>query len=217
MKIITPSAHILTQTPYLEEVVEAAGRVCWKSEERIQPGSAKPFIENLKNLKHESVLEHGAITVRFVIDRGISHELVRHRLASYSQESTRYCNYGKDSFGGEIAVIDLASGFKYDLNNENDLKKYRIWQRAMASAEYSYFEMLDADATPQEARSVLPNSTKTEVIMTCNPREWRHVFKLRCASSAHPQIREVMIPLLHEFAETWPALFEDLVSIELGN
>jgi thymidylate synthase (FAD) len=217
MKLITPSAQILNFTPQLEELIEAAGRTCWKSEDRVQPGSAKPFIEKLKNLKHESVLEHGAITVRFVIDRGISHELVRHRLASYSQESTRYCNYGKDSFGGEIAVIDLASGFGYDLGNEAVRKKYGIWQRAMASAEYSYFEMLDADATPQEARSVLPNSTKTEVVMTCNPREWRHVFKLRCSSSAHPQIREVMIPLLGEFAETWPALFEDLISTEPGN
>jgi len=211
MKIVKASANILASTPNLEEVIETAGRVCWKSEDKVCPGSASPFIERLKNLKHESVLEHGSITVRFIIDRGISHELVRHRIASFSQESTRYCNYGKGKFGNEITVIDLRGGFP-EMTDE----AYLTWKHTMAAIETNYLYMLTHGSTPQEARSILPNSLKTEVVMTTNPREWRHVFKLRCHHTAHPQIREVMIPLWHEFANTWPVLFSDARFIDTG-
>lgn len=200
MKIIKASAEIMAFTPDLELIIEQAGRVCYKSEDRITYGSAVKFIERLQESKHESVLEHGAITVRFVCDRGVSHELVRHRLASFSQESTRYCNYGKDKFGSEITVIEPCFWEKGD-------KKWQQWLEACHHTELRYFNLLAEGATPQEARSVLPNSLKTEVVVTTNPREWLHIFKLRCSPQAHPQMREVMIPLQAEFAEKWPAIF----------
>lgn len=204
MKIISAYAEILAATPDLEKIIELAGRTCYKSEDKITDDSAAQFVAKIRSINHESVLEHGSITVRFVVDRGVSHELVRHRLASFSQESTRYCNYSKDKFGNEIIVIYPNFGW-----DELDSKFIR-WKEACVVAEARYFDMLDAGAKPQEARSVLPNSLKTEVVMTANPREWRHVFKLRCAEAAHPQMREVMIPLRDEFARRWPALFGDL-------
>lgn len=200
MKVVLPSATIEAYTPNLEKVIEAAGRTCWKSEDKIDECSAGPFIEKIKGYNHASVLEHGAITVRFVIDRGISHELVRHRLASFSQESTRYCTYAKGKFGGEITVI---KPFFWD---EGSIE-YTLWYGACAQAEKSYLSLLDAGAKAQEARSVLPNSLKTEVVMTTNPRSWEHVFQLRCATGAHPQMREVMLPLQQVFASKWPSLF----------
>jgi thymidylate synthase (FAD) len=202
MKIIKASAEIISCTPNLEQIIELAGRVCYKSEDKITDESAFKFISRLNETKHESVLEHGAITVRFVVDRGVSHELVRHRLASFSQESTRYCNYGKDKFGNEITVIEPCFW-------EKGNQLWQQWLQACHQSELHYFNLLSEGATPQEARSVLPNSLKTEVVMTCNPREWRHVFKLRCAKEAHPQMREVMIPLQAKFIEHWPALFGD--------
>lgn len=208
MKTIKPRFEIMQHTADLEMLIEKAGRVCYKSEDRITEGSAEKFIGRLMDSKHESVLEHGSITVRIICDRGISHELVRHRLASFSQESTRYCNYSKDGFGNEIKVIDIASGFRYNLlANESDRIKYAIWINAMKDAERNYFDMINAGATPQEARSVLPNSLKTEVVVTANPREWLHVFRLRTSNQAHPQIREIMIPMQAEFAKCWPSIF----------
>jgi len=213
MKIIKASAEILAVTPNLERVIELAGRTCYKSEDKITEDSANAFIDKIKNFKHESVLEHGAITVRFTVDRGVSHELVRHRLASFSQESTRYCNYGKDKFGNEITVIDPRPAFeKWQDEIWGDkaiTTRWEVWYEAMSNAESSYFSMIEAGCTPQEARSVLPNSLKTEVVMTANPREWRHVFDVRCHRDAHPQMREVMVPLRDKFIEHWPSLFGD--------
>ena len=189
--------------------IEKIGRVCYKSESNISDGSAERFIANLLKRGHESVIEHEAVTVRVICDRGITHEIVRHRIASYSQESTRYCNYAGDKFGNEITVIDIAGGFEYDLENENDLKKYEAWMRAMENAEKSYFEMLELGATPQEARSVLPNSLKTEIVMTMNLRAWRNFFRLRCDHHAHPQMREVANIALQVFKEKLPIFFSD--------
>jgi thymidylate synthase (FAD) len=206
MKIIKASAEVITHTLDLERVIELAGRTCYKSEDKITPESADAFIAKIKNFKHESVLEHGSITVRFVVDRGVSHELVRHRLASFSQESTRYCNYGKDKFGNEITVIQPYFW-------KVDGPAYTRWMWSCEQAETCYFDLLNKEgATPQEARCVLPNSLKTEVVMTANPREWRHVFAVRCHRDAHPQMREVMIPLHKEFADHWPALFGDCLN-----
>ena len=206
MKVIKAGFEILNATPDLELTLERCGRVCYKSEGRIEEGSADKFISRLKNvLKHESVLEHGAITVLFTNDRGVSHEEVRHRIASFSQESTRYCNYSKDQFGNEITVIDIRGGFP-----EMTTERVELWRMAMLDAERYYFAMLKAGATPQEARSVLPNSLKTDIVITANPREWMHIFKMRCDKAAHPQIREVMQPCQAEFAKRWPALFADL-------
>lgn len=203
MRIVKASAEILRATPDLEQMIELAGRTCYKSEDKITENSASEFISRIKNFKHESVLEHGAITVRFTVDRGISHELVRHRIASFSQESTRYCNYSKNKFDNEITVIDPRHAFPMTE------MRYSYWKAACERAEEAYFGMLDLGATPQEARDVLPNSLATEVVMTANPREWRHVFRVRCAREAHPQMREVMLPLYVEFAKRWPTLFGD--------
>lgn len=213
MKIIKASAEIISCTPNLEQVIELAGRTCYKSEDKITEDSASGFIERIKNFKHESVLEHGSITVRFIVDRGVSHELVRHRLASFSQESTRYCNYGKDKFGNEITVIEpcFFDQITYETDKDNSRYFMRMeWERSCGASERAYFDLLSMGATPQEARSVLPNSLKTEVVMTANPREWRHVFRVRCAKEAHPQMREVMIPLRDTFVTHWPALFGDI-------
>jgi len=200
MRIIEASATIESFTPNLEKNIEAAGRTCWKSEDKIDDNSACGFIEKIKGYNHASVLEHGAITVRFVIDRGVSHELVRHRLASFSQESTRYCNYTKGKFDSEITVIKPCFW-------SDDSFEFSVWKTSCENAEKDYFKLMDAGAKAQEARSVLPNSLKTEVVMTANPREWGHVFNLRCAPAAHPQMREVMIPLRAKFASCWGSLF----------
>lgn len=194
--------------------VERIGRVCYKSEDRIQEGSAEAFIRGILRRGHESVIEHGSITVKFICDRGVTHEIVRHRIASYSQESTRYCNYVKEKFGSQITCIDLATGFRYDLNDETDRKKYGVWQRAMEDAERSYFQMIELGATPQEARSVLPNSLKTELVATMNLREWRHFFRLRADAAAHPQCREVAQMLLERFAKDYPVFFADLLEAQ---
>ena len=183
--------------------IEAAGRVCYKSEDKIEEGSAEKFVANLIKRGHEAVLEHASITVKFVVDRGISHELVRHRLASYCQESTRYCNYSKDKFGKEITCI-----IPYYLDYKS--AGWEVWKEAMKACEDAYFKLLDIGLLPQEARAVLPTSLKTEVVMTANIREWRTFFKLRTAKAAHPQMREVAIPLLEELKELVPVLFDDI-------
>lgn len=205
MRLINASAVIERATPDLEELIEAAGRTCWKSDDKICPGSAGPFIERIKGFKHDSVLEHGAITVRFIVDRGVSHELVRHRIASFSQESTRYCNYGKGRHGNEVTFIDPRPAFP-----TMDHERFMVWSEAMTDAEMHYLTSLKLGGTPQEARAMLPNSVKTEVVMTTNPREWRHVFRMRCDRAAHPQMREVMIPLWKAFSCRWPTLFADI-------
>lgn len=211
MNLTKPSVEIIDMKDYDEMIkkIEKIGRVCYKSESNISDGSAERFITNILKRGHESVIEHETVTVRMICDRGITHEIVRHRIASYSQESTRYCNYAGDKFGNEITVIDIAGGFEYDLENENDLKKYEAWMRAMENAEKSYFEMLELGATPQEARSVLPNSLKTEIVMTMNLRAWRNFFRLRCDHHAHPQMREVANIALQVFKEKLPIFFSD--------
>jgi thymidylate synthase (FAD) len=205
MRVIPPSFEILHMPPRDEllRVIELAGRTCYKSEDRIAEGSAEDFIGRIVRSGHESVIEHSSVTVRIICDRGVSHELVRHRLAAYSQESTRYANYSRDKFGSEITVI------KPSFWPEGS-EAYSIWERAMQQAESAYMELLQAGAKAQEARSVLPNSLKTEVVMTANLREWRHVLKLRCSKPAHPQIREIMLDLLAELHRQLPVLFSDL-------
>ena len=205
MKIVKANAFIestITQKEAMD-IIERAGRTCYKSENKIAEGSAEDFIRNIIKRGHETVIEHVSITARVICDRGVTHEIVRHRLASYSQESTRYCNYSSDKFGNEITVI------KPCFWEETD-PKYVTWMSAMQVAGRAYFDLLNAGATPQEARSVLPNSLKTEIVMTMNFREWRHFFKLRCSSAAHPQMREVANILLNEFKEKYPLFVEDL-------
>lgn len=186
--------------------IELIGRTCYKSEEKIKQDSAEKFVANLIKRGHEAMLEHASITVKFVVDRGISHELVRHRLASFAQESTRYCNYSKDDFGNEITFI-IPSYLDFKTAGWN------TWKESMKACEDAYFKLLDIGLTPQEARAVLPNSLKTEVVMTANLREWRHFFKLRAANTtgkAHPQMLEVTRPLLDELKQLIPVVFDDI-------
>ena len=185
------------------KLIEACGRVCYKSEDKTEDGSAEASVRGLLKRGHEAVIEHAKITVKFTCDRGVSHEIVRHRMASYCQESTRYCNYSGDKFGKTITVIAPDA---LNLNEE----AYTHWMSGCLCAEMAYFDMLENGAKPQDARSVLPNSLKTEVVMTANMREWRHFFRLRCAPAAHPQMREVAKKALRMFHEAIPVLFDDI-------
>lgn len=205
MRIIEPSIEILTPIDgeAILKMLEAVGRTCYKSEDKIQEGSAEKFISNIVKRGHEAVIEHYNITVKFICDRGVTHEIVRHRLASYCQESTRYCNYANDKFNGEITVIK-------PMFLEVGTDGWELWHDAYAMAEKFYFDLLDFGCTPQEARAVLPNSLKTELVMTANIREFRHFFNLRCSKVAHPQMREVANMLLREFKERIPVLFDDI-------
>lgn len=210
MKIIQPSFEILTYTQDMTKLIEKCIRTCYKSEDRIEDGSDEKIIDHIKSLNHESTLEHGSITVRFICDRGVSHELVRHRIASFSQESTRYCNYGKGKFGSEITVIEPYF-FNRDLCPPYKVKAlYRLWEKSCLYAEEIYLNLLDHGAKAQEARSVLPNSLKTEIVVTANIREWRKILELRTSAAAHPQIRQIMCPLLSKFRFMWPILFNDI-------
>ena len=205
MLIVEPSFEILAMPDGAEilRLIEAAGRTCYKSEARVTLDSAREFVRRIIASGHHSVIEHVSASVRIVCDRGVTHELVRHRLASFSQESTRYCNYAKGRFGGEITVI------RPFFWNE-DSAKYEVWKRAMEFAENSYMALIEAGASAQEARSVLPNSLKTEIVITANMREWRHIFELRTAPAAHPQMREIMLPLLAEFQRRVPVIFDSV-------
>lgn len=221
MRIINPTFIILSEISKggIKELqyIERIGRVCYKSEDRITENgeSAKKFVSMLISRGHEAMIEHSSLSVKFTIDRGVSHELVRHRIASFAQESTRYCNYTNDKFGNEISVICPMGGILLDTKTNslsgNDINRLmNEWIAAMEDAERHYFKMIEIGATPQMARSVLPNSTKTEITITANYREWRNFFKLRTPHSAHPQMREVTIPLLKQLKQRIPIIFDDI-------
>lgn len=205
MKIINPSFEILSPVDgqAILQHIERCGRVCYKSEDKITDTSAQTFVGSIIKRGHEAVLEHASVTVKFVVDRGVSHEIVRHRLAAYCQESTRYCNYSKDGFGGQVTFIQ--PNFL-----DRGTRGWELWVLACEQAEKAYFDLLNWGCSPQEARAVLPNSLKTEVVMTANLREWRHFFKLRTAPAAHPQMHEVTIPLLRRMQELIPVVFDDI-------
>lgn len=213
MILIKPSYTIESVlSPRILENIERAGRTCYKSEDKITEDSANQFIKMIIGRGHESVLEHEKLTVRFICDRGVSHEIVRHRLASFSQESTRYCNYSKDKFGNELTFI-IPCWFDWQNVDGTEFGKSDeiTWQDAMIRSEMAYFSLLDQGWTPQEARSVLPNSLKTEIVVTANIREWRTIFKQRCSSAAHPQMRELVVPLHKELCNSpLSILFNDI-------
>lgn len=231
MKVIKPSWKIEDDISGMEIIakIERAGRTCYKSENKISQESANKFIRMIINKGHESVLEHEKVTVRVICDRGVSHEIVRHRIASYSQESTRYCNYGNE---GEITVIlpfwyEKIWNLKQKLEKEGsrsklyitddprltdntDTIRFHAWYTSCLKAEESYMLLINKGASPQEARSVLPNSLKTEIVITMNLREWRHFFRLRTSLAAHPQMREITVPMLKKFQQLIPVVFEGL-------
>ena len=205
MKIINARYEILDKIDGMEVLkkIERVARTCYKSEDYIKEGSAERLVKSLIDRGHEAMLEHYSFSVKFVCDRGVSHEIVRHRVASFAQESTRYCNYSKDKFGNELTFIRPCFWGEYS-------HEYISWCEAMRDTEIKYFELLKLRSTPEQARSILPNSIKTEVVMTANLREWRHFLKLRTAQAAHPQMRELTIPLLKELKEKIPVIFDDI-------
>lgn len=200
MKAIKPYTVIMDEINGDEVLkkIELVARNCYKSEDKIKDGSAEKLVKFLIKHGHEAMLEHYSFSVRFVVDRGVSHEIVRHRIASYAQESTRYCKYKDD--------VTFILPFYIDYKSEG----WDLWVDTMKQAENDYLTLLEAGYTAQEARAVLPNSLKTELVMTANLREWRNFFKLRTAADAHPQMREVTIPLLQELKELIPVIFDDI-------
>ena len=179
--------------------IELAGRTCYRSEARITPDSSTDFVKMILKRGHESVLEHECISARFTVDRGVSHELVRHRIGAFSQESARYCDYGKG-----IRVIEPPFGTQAQRN---------AWLGAMHCCENAYFALRADGVLPEIARSVLPTCLATEIVATFNLRQWRHVFRLRTAMTAHPQMQSVMTPLLTELRERLPVIFDDMVTL----
>ena len=204
MKIVEQSAAIVSFPDNVLSVLEVCGRTAYQSQPK---GDDEAFIKPIVSKGHLSVIEHASMTVRFVTDRGVSHELVRHRLASFTQESTRYCNYADDKFGNELTFIHPV-WIDPDLDMRAVPTTYMWWQ-SMCEAENFYFDLLRLGWTPQQARAVLPNSLKTEIVMTANLREWRHVFQLRAIEkAAHPQMRALMIPLYEKCRELCPVIFD---------
>jgi thymidylate synthase (FAD) len=202
MITIEPAFKILDHNN-IEWIIERSARTCYKSEGKMGDAPNMEFIHKLRRNNHASVLEHGVVTVLVITDRGVSHELVRHRLAAYSQESTRYCNYGSDRFGDMVSFI-----VPYYYTEPERYCEYVIWYKAMQEAEKTYFQLLEQGSKPEEARAVLPNSLKTEIVITANCREWKHIFSLRCSPKAHPQMRQIMSKVQSKFKELWPAIFE---------
>ena len=182
--------------------LERACRTCYRSEGLITDDSYKRLLSNCLTRGHESILEHEKITVRMQCDIGVYKDLTRHRFGSFSIESTRYCNYGKDKFDNEIKFIKPC--------NMDDKELFNEWYSACTEIEQRYLKMTELKATPDQMRMILPHSTAAEVTMTANIREWRHILTLRCSQAAHPSIQQILIPLLLKFKSTMPELFDSI-------
>ena len=210
MRVINAGYEIISDLNGAEILkhIERCARVCYKSEDRITDDSAEKMVAALIRSGHEAMLEHYSFTVKFICDRGIANELVRHRIASFAQESSRYCCYAKDKFGKELTFINPCF-WKPDSDN------YARWFHEMDEAEKTYLAMIEDGATPEQARDILPMSIKTEIVMTANLREWRHFLKLRAEGTTgkpHPQMLEITIPFLKELKQKIPVVFDDIMS-----
>jgi thymidylate synthase (FAD) len=199
VKIVKPSVELLWITPEPYKHIEMSGRVCYKSEDKITKDSAVKFCSMIKQRGHESVVEHAVASFKIICDRGVSHEIVRHRLASYSQESTRYCNYSKDKFDNGISLSPMMTG----LNDFQIDRRVTLWQHI----EDVYLAEIADGVSPQQARDNLPTCLKTEIVMTANFREWMHFINLRTSPAAHPQIRPVAEEIRLILAEYCPTIF----------
>ncbi len=224
MQLIKPSIKFEWMTPEPLKAIERAGRTCWKSGDKgIHEGSEIAFVEMLLSRKHYAMIEHASISYRVICDRGVTHEIVRHRLFSYAQESTRYCNYkGGVTFiipewmyiifgPGEYRVSILREELVYNGKLINFPKlgtPARLWFESMVYSELFYQGLIEKKWTPQQARSVLPNSLKTEIVITGNLREWLHFFSLRTNEAAHPQMREVAFMILKDVKQRIPVIFD---------
>ena len=229
MKIIKAGYNVLTDLGGSAGVdmlkhIEKIGRTCYKSEDKITNTSCLTFVKGLITRGHEAMIEHASITVKLTCDRGVSHEVVRHRIASYAQESTRYCNYSKDKFDSGVTYIDIENTIKNDVAMQKGLEDGTLtheslalivdeWVEACRDAERHYLRMIELGASPNVARSVLNNSTKTEINVTMNLREWRAFFKLRTEIVAHPAMREITIPLLNSLKAYVPVIFDDIEAV----
>ena len=197
--------HVIQSVPEnLLEQIELAARTCYKSEHKITADSAEKFVKMLIDRGHHAMIEFGDIIVKFVTNRGVSHELVRHRHCSYAQESTRYVNYGGDD------IVFIRPVWAPDPDNADLFDPIFYWQDAMEEAERYYKVLIDQGWAAQQAREVLPHSLKTEIVAKANIREWRHIFNLRCSKKAHPQMRALMLPTLAAFKELCPVVFDDI-------
>ena len=205
MKIIEPRVELVDDfdAAAIMRKLERAGRVCYKSESNITDDSAEKFIRGVIKRGHESVIEHASVSFKIVCDRGVTHELVRHRIASYSQESSRYCDYSAGKFGGELTFIKPCFWAEDDEN-------FQLWLKSMEHAEKNYLAMRTNGAKPEEARSILPNSLKTEIFVTMNLRELRHFLRLRTDKAAHPQMREVALKIRDIMLKKLPTVFGDI-------
>ena len=204
MKIVEPKIEI-EKVDYKKVMknLERACRTCYRSEDKISDESYKTLLKNCINRGHESILEHEKITIRMICDIGVYKDLTRHRHASFSIESTRYCNYGKDKFDNEIKFIK-------PVNIEENTEIYKEWKESCEEIEKRYIKMVELGATPDQMRMILPHSTAALVTMTANIREWKHIFNLRCTRHAHPAVEQVMIPLLLHLKENMPEIFDNV-------
>lgn len=204
MQIIEPSIQVeKIDGKKIMKNIERACRTCYRSEGKITEESYKTLLKNCINRGHESVLEHEKVTVRMICDIGVYKDLTRHRIASFSIESTRYCNYGKDKFENEIKFIKPCN-----IDEKSEL--YNIWENACLDIEENYLKMSKLKATPDQMRMILPHSTAAEVTMTANIREWIHILELRTSAHTHPAVRQLLIPLLLHFKKIMPEIFENI-------
>ena len=224
MKIIEPRVELMREFDGADvlKFIERCGRTCYQSEKNITADSADKFVRNLIKRGHESVLEHFSATFKIICDRGVMAELTRHRLASFSVESTRYNNYASDKFDGELTFIrpHLQSntvGMKEEIYEKALTKNMSFfvltniaWESKMRDVEEFYKNLIESGIQPEQARAILPNSLKTEIVMTANLRELRHILKLRMAKDAHPQMRQVALMILKILKGKLPVVFEDI-------
>ena len=209
MKTVKPSYDIIDDIKNIDFLkrIELIARTCYKSEDKIKEGSAERLVKSLllHNPPHLAMIEHGQrISVKFTANRGFSHEIVRMRLASFAQESTRYVNYSKDKFGNEITVC--LPQYIHDLKWSDKCIVLDAWEKA----ENYYMALIKSGVKAQIARDVLPIGIKTDIVVTSNITHWRHIFKLRVDKAAHPIMHELMRPLLKEFQDNIPILFDDI-------
>ena len=204
MKLIDPILYLEDYDSIkMLKRIERACRTCYRSENLITEESYKTLLKNCLNRGHESILEHEKVSIRIICDIGVYKDLTRHRFASFSIESTRYCNYGKDKFDNEIKFIKPS-------HIEEGTNLYNTWKEGLENIEKSYLKMAELGALPDQLRMLLPHSTASEVNMTCNLREWKHVLSLRCTNHTHPAIRQLLIPLLLKFKEDMPEIFSNV-------
>lgn len=211
-RIVKPSVEFIKGDNEFDMIksIERIARTCYKSEDIITETSGTTMIKALLTKEHYAMFDHQHITYKVVCDRGVSHEIVRHRIAAYAQESTRYCNYNSGKFGNEISVIDISSGFRYNLSDKDDMAKFTEWMDAMNDAEKHYNRLIELGAKPEEARSVLPNSVKTEIMITYDVSEWVHFMKLRyygTTGKPHPQMKEVANLIREDLVRRYPFIF----------